>query len=385
MKYKIAVVTGTRAEYGILKPLLYKIKAHTMLELCLFVTGMHLERAYGETVEEIEKDGFSIAYRIPMNLTTGKAEDILASMGSELPQFGHALADCKPDIMVVLGDRYEIFMAAVAAMMSRIPIAHIHGGESTEGAVDESIRHAITKMSHLHFPAAEEYANRIIQMGEQPDTVYNVGSLGVENIRKCKLLMREELVQQFGPAFSGHYIMVTYHPVTLELCPAAVQFENLLQIIRHHPEYNYVFTYANADPQGSVINEMIEAFIRQNRNTAAFKSMGQIGYLSALQFAVMVLGNSSSGLIEAPSFGIPTVNIGDRQKGRIRAETVIDCGYEAEEIEAAFQIAVSDFAKKCKLAKNPYESENTSDKILEILMQKLTDGISLKKKFYDEV
>ena len=383
MAYRIGVVTGTRAQYGILKPLLQKVNKCPEAELCLIVTGMHLQEEYGNTYQEIETDGFAIDYKIPMHLHSDCEKEILKSMASELSQFGEVLEKAALDIMIVLGDRFEILVAVTAAMVCRVPVAHLHGGESTEGNIDESIRHAITKMSQYHFPAAGEYAKRIIQMGENPEHVYAVGALGVENVKNCKLLSREELVQKYGKPFREEYIMVTYHPVTLENHTAGAQFGKLLEIINQHKEFQYIFTYANADPDGRVINSMIDEFAATHTNVLAFKSMGQIGYLSSLQFATMVMGNSSSGIIEVPSFGIPTVNIGDRQKGRMRADSVIDCGYEAEEIEAAFQKALSSFRESCRRVKNPYEGENTSKQMLEIILDILRNGAELKKRFYE--
>lgn len=383
MAYRIGVVTGTRAEYGILKPLLQKLKECPEAELCLIVTGMHLQEEYGNTYQEIEADGFAIDYKIPMQLHSDRETEILKSMSLELSQFGEVLEKAALDMMIVLGDRFEILMAVTAAMVCRVPVAHIHGGESTEGNIDESIRHAITKMSQYHFPAAGEYAERIIQMGENPEHVYPVGALGVENVKNCKLLSRDALAQKYGKQFYEDYIMVTYHPVTLENHTAGEQFGRLLEIINKHTEFQYIFTYANADPDGCVINSMINEFAAAHANVLAFKSMGQTGYLSSLQFATMVLGNSSSGIIEVPSFGIPTVNIGDRQKGRMRADSVIDCGYEAEEIEAAFQKALSSFRESCRKVKNPYEGENTSKQMLEIILDILRTGTELKKQFYE--
>lgn len=383
MSYRVGVVTGTRAEYGILKPLIQKISDNQNMELCLLVTGMHLEEKYGNTYQEIERDGFPISYKIPMDLNSDEEKAILDSMAKELQQFGKVLGEAKLDLMVVLGDRFEILVAVTAAMVCRVPVAHLHGGESTEGNIDESIRHAITKMSQYHFPATSEYAKRIIQMGEDPSHVFNVGALGVENVKKCKLLDREALQERFGQQFGGDYIMVTYHPVTLEDHSARRQFENLLEVIQSHSEYNYIFTYANADPDGAVINQLIDSFSEENDNVIAFKSMGQIGYLSALRFASFVMGNSSSGLIEVPSFGIPTINIGDRQTGRMKADSVIDCGYEVSEIEEAFQKALSPFHEKCKTVKNPYEGENTSEQIIQKLEEILTQGTKLKKHFND--
>lgn len=383
MSYKIGVVTGTRAEYGLLKPLLQKISQDKNLELCLIVTGMHLERQFGETYKEIEADGYPISYRIPMNLDSDKENTILSSMGMELASFSQVLQAAGLDMMVILGDRFEILIAAVAATVFRIPIAHLHGGELTEGAIDEAIRHSLTKMSFLHFPATAIYAKRIIQMGEHPSRVYAVGALGVENIKNCRLYDRMQLSEKLGQLFCEKYVIVTYHPVTLESNTAEMQFRNLLEVIGYNDEFHYVFTYANADPDGKIINTLIDDYVKQHENAIAFQSMGQLGYLSALRFCEMVVGNSSSGLLEAPSFGIPTINIGDRQKGRIKAASVIDCGYSVRSILDAFIKAKSDFKEFCHDVKNPYEGEGTSEKIIEVIKEFLDKGIEIKKSFYD--
>lgn len=383
MSYKIGVVTGTRAEYGILKSLIEKIYTDERLELCLIVTGMHLESRFGNTYKEIESDGYPIAYRIPMNLDSDAEHNITKSMGIELATFGNVLKDARINMMVILGDRFEILIAAIAATIFKIPIAHLHGGELTEGAIDEAIRHSVTKMSSLHFPATEVYAKRIIQMGEQPFFVHNVGALGVENIKKCKLYSRKQLSEKFGELFLEKYVMVTYHPVTLESDSAGQQFKNLLEAININSDFNYVFTYANADPNGTIINILIEDYVNKHKNTLAFKSMGQIGYLSALQFCEMVVGNSSSGLIEAPSFGIPTINIGERQKGRVKAKSVIDCSYSVCDILNAFDKAKSDFKLFCHDVKNPYEGTKTSEKIIMIMVEFLDKNVGIKKSFYD--
>ncbi len=380
---KIGVVTGTRADYGILKPLIKRINYDSRLELCLIVTGTHLEDKYGNTVREIETDGFPVAYRIPMKMDSCGEKDVVRSMAIELAGFSEVFFHTKADCVVVLGDRFEALIAAVAATVYRIPIAHIHGGELTEGAIDDVFRHSITKMSSLHFPATKIYANRIIQMGEDPGKVFHVGALGVENIQNCRLYHRTELARIFGDIFLNQYVMVTYHPVTLEADTAERQLDHLLRVIEQHEEFGYIFTFANADPGGIRINKRISDFAATHKNMLALKSMGQTGYLSALKYCEMVVGNSSSGLLEAPSFGIPTINIGDRQKGRIRADSVIDCGYEMEHIADAFEKATSDFKYFCRNVINPYEGENTSGDILEIMVSELNKGINLKKQFYD--
>ena len=382
MKYKIGVVTGTRAEYGILKPLIEKIYKCKDLELCLIVTGTHLEEEFGNTYKEIENDNYPISYRIPMNLKSDSKKNNVESLSKELNLFGTVLNSANPDMMVVLGDRYEILVAATAALIFNIPIAHIHGGEITEGAVDDAIRHAITKLSYLHFASTEAYAKRIIQMGETPERVFNVGALGVENIKKCKLLEHDELVTKYGSIFEQNYIMVTFHPVTLEEETSKKQFAQLLNVIDRHKEYNYIFTYANADADGKIINEMIDEYVLKNTNCVTYKSMGQTGYLSAIKYCTFVIGNSSSGIIEVPSFEKPSVNIGSRQKGRIKAESVIDCNCTEKDIELAFNTAVS-YKERFHNIVNPYEGEDTSDKILEIILNTLKGKIDMKKHFYD--
>lgn len=381
---KIGVVTGTRAEYGLLKPVMQKINQDSELKLCLIVTGMHLEAHFGDTYRQIEKDGFTIHCRNPMGLTSDTPYGATRSMAIELDGFAGIFEMEKLDMVVVLGDRYEILIAATAAMIYRVPIAHIHGGELTEGAMDDAIRHAITKMSAIHFASTKEYAERIIQMGEQPERVFCVGALGVENIKETALLERKEVCDKYGEIFRENYMMVTYHPVTLEGNSAGWQFENLLKVLSGHGEYHYIFTGANSDPEGNVINKMIENYVNEKKNAKAFVSMGQTGYLSALKYSSAVVGNSSSGIIEAPSFCIPTVNIGMRQKGRIRAGSVIDCGYLAEEIEEAFQKATTEaFLAECRICTNPYEGEHTSDRIISGIKSFLNEGNGTSKRFYD--
>ena len=382
---KVCVVTGTRAEYGLLKPIIEKVHQSEELTLQLVVTGMHLSPEFGLTYKEIEKDGYPICTKIEMLLSSDTTVGITKSMGVALMGFADCFEQQRPDILIVLGDRYEIFMAVSAAMIARIPIAHIHGGELTEGLIDEAIRHSITKMSQLHFTTTEEYRNRVIQLGEQPSRVYNVGALGVENIKNIKLLEKAELERQLGFTFSDKTILVTYHPVTLENATSKEQFENVLNVLEKHKELKIIFTKSNSDTDGRIINQMIDEFAKVNpERCVVFTSMGQLRYLSALQFCTAVMGNSSSGIIEVPSFGIPTINIGERQRGRVCAETVINCGNGTEEIEEALQQALSvEFRNAIHYCKNPYEGENTSEKIIEIIKHSLNQGIEVKKKFYD--
>lgn len=382
---KICVVTGTRAEYGLLKPVIKRIQKDSELELCLVATGMHLSPEFGLTYKEIEEDGYTINRKVEMLLSADTPSSIVKSMGVEMISFADVYEQEKPDMVVLLGDRYEIFVAAAAAAIHRIPIAHIHGGESTEGAVDEAMRHAITKMSMLHFPSAEMYRNRIIQMGEQPERVFGVGALGVENIKSLRLLTKSELEESIQFLFDKTTVMVTYHPVTLEAYTAEKQFENLLNVLRKHQELKIIFTKANADTDGRIINQMIDKFVSENADRSiAFVSMGQLRYLSALQYCAAVIGNSSSGIIEVPSFGIPTVDIGDRQKGRVRAQSVIHCETIEEEIEKAVDIALdSEFREEIKDIKNPYEGMETSKRMIEEIKKYLKQKVTLKKCFYD--
>ena len=382
---KVCVVTGTRAEYGLLKPVIDKIDKSKELELQLVVTGMHLSTEFGLTYKEIVEDGYPITSKVEMLLGSDTPVGITKSMGVALI----GLADCfdinKPDIVVLLGDRYEMFVVAAATMVAGIPIAHIHGGELTEGAVDDAIRHSITKMSQLHFASTEEYKNRVIQLGEQPQTVHNVGALGVENAKTVKLLSKEELENELDFQFRNPTIMVTYHPVTLEKMTSEKQFGEILGVLDKHKEISVIFTKANADTDGRIINRMIDDYVSVNRNRCrGYTSLGQKKYLSALQFCDAVVGNSSSGIIEVPSFGIPTVNIGDRQKGRVHAESVIDCENDIKQIEMALINALSpEFRNKIAVVKNPYEGERPSAEIVEMISKAVNEGISIKKQFYN--
>jgi len=382
---RVGIVTGTRAEYGLLRPVIERVQRADDMELRLIVTGMHLEAAYGNTQEEIERDGYPVAHKIPMHLSSDQPASLVRSMSTELAGFADVFERDATDILVVLGDRYEILPPVIAATMFQIPIAHIHGGELTEGMIDDAVRHAVTKMSDLHFTSTETYRRRVIQMGEQPSHVFCVGALGVENIQRVARLDRKTLCEKFGGHFAHPFVMVTYHPVTLEHHTAERQFQNLLEVVEHHPEYRYIFTYANADADGAVINRMIEAYVAAHPEQAvAVVSMGMVGYLSALSYTTMVLGNSSSGIIEAPSFHIPTVNIGNRQLGRVRAASVIDCGYREDEIEAAFVRAVSsEFRALCRKTKNPYEGTETSATIVSKLREFLQTYRGEQKYFYD--
>ena len=386
MQRKICVLTGSRAEYGLLYWLMKEITCDPVIELQLVVTCMHLSAEFGFTYREIEKDGFTISRKVEMLLSSDSPVGVAKSMGLGMIVFAEAFHDLKPDILVLLGDRFELLAAASAALIAGIPIAHIHGGEITLGAFDEAIRHSITKMSHLHFTSTDEYRRRVIQLGEHPHSVFNVGALGIENVRRLSLLSKEELVGEIGFDMGEKCLLVTFHPVTLEHGMAEEQFSNLLDAIDGFPDIRTIFTKANADTEGRVINRMIDDYVGKNKQKAvSFTSMGQIRYLSALKCVDAVVGNSSSGIIEAPSVKTPTVNIGDRQKGRVRAGSVVDCEPRREDIARSLrQVLSPEFREKVDGISNPYEKEDTALAIKETIKRHPLDGILLKA-FHDVI
>ncbi len=380
---KICVVTGTRAEYGLLYWLMKEIKDDEKLELQLVVTGMHLSPEFGLTYKEIEKE-FLINKKIEMLLSSDTSVGVSKSMGLAQISFSEAFDELKPDIVVLLGDRFEIFSAAAAAMISRIPIAHIHGGETTEGAFDEAVRHSITKMSQLHFVATETYRKRVIQLGETAENVFNFGAPGLDNIYKLKLLSLPEFEDSISFKLSKKNLMVTFHPVTLENGTAENQFKQLLLALDGLDDTHIIFTKANSDTDGRKINFMIDSYVAANSGkSVAFTSLGQLRYLSALQYVDAVVGNSSSGLTEAPSFNIGTINIGDRQQGRIKAESVIDCEPNQAMISVALNKLYSpEFRNSLPTASNPYGKGGASKKIADTLRTFSLSNI-LKKTFND--
>lgn len=382
-KRKICVVTGTRAEYGLLYWLMKEIEADSALSLQVIVTGMHLSPEFGLTYKEIEKE-FQINKKIEMLLSSDTPVGISKSMGLAQIGFAEAYEELRPDIIVLLGDRYEIFAAASAALIARIPIAHLHGGETTEGAFDEAIRHSITKMGHFHFTANEEYRTRVIQLGENPNRVFNVGGMGIENIHRLKLLTREEFEASINFKLAEKNLIVTFHPVTLENSTAKDQFKELLLALDERDGTHIIFTKANSDTDGRVINQMIDSYVNQNQNkSVAFDSLGQQRYLSALKFMDAVVGNSSSGLAEAPSFKIGTLNIGDRQAGRMKASSVIDCDPTRTSISDAFMKLYSkEFQDSLKDTKNPYGEGCASKEIVSVL-KTAELGSLIKKEFYN--
>jgi UDP-hydrolysing UDP-N-acetyl-D-glucosamine 2-epimerase len=384
LKRKICIFSSTRADYGLLKGLLKEMEERPAIELQLLASGMHLSPEFGTTIREIRADGFNPHETVEILLSGDTPTAVCKSMGLALMGYGEALNRLKPDMVVVLGDRFETFCMAGASQVCRIPVAHIHGGETTEGAFDEAFRHAVTKLSHLHFAGCEAYRKRIIQLGEAPDRVFNVGALGVETLHRTKLLDRRQLGESLDFSLTDPYFLLTFHPVTLEESTAQKQFQAILDAVSGFPDIRVIFTKANADTDGRVINRMMEDYVRQHpRQCLALSSMGSLKYLSALKYTSAVIGNSSSGIIEAPSFKIPTINIGDRQKGRIQADSILNCPPETLAIRDTINIALSQpFQERIKTTENPYDKPGTSSTIATLLEKTDITGI-LKKKFHD--
>lgn len=380
---RITVFTGTRAEYGLLKPLIQEIQKSEILELQLLVTGMHLSPEFGYTVNQIVDDGFPIAKKVECIVSSDSAAGVTKSIGLALIGFADALEELKPDLAIILGDRSEMLAAATASMIANIPIAHIHGGDTTEGAYDEGIRHSITKMSYWHFPSTEVYRKRIIQLGEAPDRVHNVGAISLDSIKNLKLLNKQEFEEAINFKLGGKNILITYHPVTLEKNSPKDQFSTILEALNELlPSANLIFTYANSDKGGRIINKMIEEYVMRNKdNSIAYKSLGQLRYLSALQFMDAVIGNSSSGVVEVPYFNIPTINIGDRQKGRIAPLSVLHTPCKQKDILSSLKKAFDpSFLASIRHQEQVYGSGNSTEKIMQVISSPIT---SIKKKFYD--
>lgn len=385
MKKIISILTATRAEYGLLRPLIERLIGNDSFEVRIVVTGAHLSPEFGLTYREIENDGFPIDEKIEILLSADTPASISKSMGLAMISFADYFSRIKPDLLIVLGDRYEALAVAATAMNQRIPIAHLYGGETTEGAVDESIRHAITKMSYLHFTSTEEYRRRVIQLGEAPERVFCVGAVGIENIKKVKLMTKPELEESINFRLDKPYAVVTYHPVTLENNNSKEQVIALLGACAAFKNMKFIFTKANADADGRIINRLLEDYTATGGNAIVVSSLGMVRYLSSLKNAAMVIGNSSSGLVEAPSFGIPTINIGDRQRGRLQSDSVINCAPTQEEIIKAMNLALSEeFSAKARNTANPYGDGRVSDKIADTIERFLIENkMELKKTFYD--
>ncbi len=380
---KICIITGTRAEYGLLRWVMQGIKDDPELTLQIIATGMHMSPEFGLTYRDIEQDGFQIDRKVEMLTSSDTSVGIAKSMGLGLIGFADALHELKPDLIVVLGDRFEIFSAVSAALVARIPVAHLHGGEATEGVIDEAIRHSITKMSHLHFVAAEEYRKRVIQLGEQPDRVFLVGGLGIDNIKRLALLDRTALERSLNFKFWQKNLLITFHPVTLETATASEQMAELLAALAELTDTQLIFTMPNADTDGRVMIRMVEEFVAKHTNARAYKSLGQLRYLSCVSHFDGVVGNSSSGLAEVPSFRKGTVNIGDRQRGRLQATSVINCEPTCQSIVTAVKKLYStDFQGSLSKAQNPYGEGGASEKILQIVKSVGLCDL-LKKHFYD--
>lgn len=383
MSRKICVVTGSRAEYGLLRFVMQGIREERLLELQVVATGTHLSPEFGLTYREIVDDGYDIARRVEMLLSSDTPTGLAKSMGLGLIGFADALAELKPDLLVLLGDRFEVFPAAAAALVARVPVAHISGGETTKGAFDESIRHSITKMSHLHFVAAPRYRDRVLQLGENPENVFLVGGLGADCVRMTQVLDRAELEERLDFEFAPRNLLVTFHPVTLDEESSKGQMIELLAALSSLDDVGLIITLPNADTDGRVLVGVIEEFVRGRSNARAYTSLGQERYLSCLHHVDGVVGNSSSGLTEVPSLHKGTVNIGDRQEGRLKASSVIDCVPERQSIVKALRMLFSEgFQESLSTVRNPYGEGGASARIVQVLRDHPLEAI-LKKTFHD--
>jgi len=385
LKKNVCIVTGSRAEFGLLKRLIKKINSSKDMDLFLVVTGMHLCDEFGYTCSEIEKEGLPIDQKIEIQLSSDTKTGMTISMGLGVISFANYFKNKRPDVLIVLGDRYEIFSSVIAAAFTQIPIAHLHGGETISGVIDEFIRHSITKMSILHFVTCDEYRNRVIQLGENPETVYNVGAMGIENVLNTDLLTIEELENDLNFSLKDSYAVITFHPLTMEHNTAANQVKELMNAIDEFPEMNYIITKSNADAQGREINNLWKNYCTNKKNCIFIDSLGSKRYLSLLKESKMMIGNSSSGIFEGPAMRIPTVNIGNRQKGRIMADSIICCETKKNDIIIAMRKALTpQFKESASKVINLFGDGNTSDKIINILQEKLfKENITTDKIFYD--
>ena len=383
---KICVVTGTRAEYGLMSRLIRLINDSDKTRLQLIATNMHLSPRFGNTYQEIEADGIKIDKKVPIidDNAPDTAVETLRSMSRALSGFAEAYAKLNPDLIVALGDRYEILAAATAALIERIPVAHLHGGEITEGAYDDAIRHSITKMSHLHFTSTEEYRRRVSQLGEQPERVFNVGALGVENIKKLPLMSKGEIEKEIDFKIDDNTILVTYHPVTLGNRTAKDDIDDFIAALEDRQDLRVIFTMPNSDTGGQLIVDAINGFVTRNaERTKVYKSLGVLRYLSVMKQVAAVVGNSSSGLLEVPSFGIPTLNIGDRQNGRIAAESVYNCAPDKESVlNGLTKVLSKEFRELAFAVRNPYEKANTAEEIFKVISTYPLDRL-VQKRFYN--
>ena len=383
MNRKICVVTGSRADYGLLRLVMKGIEEERGLTLQIIATGMHLSPTFGLTYKEIEGDGFKIDQKVECLSSSDSPVAIAEATGKALLGCAKAIDELKPDLLLVLRDRFEIFAACSAALLARVPIAHIHGGEVTAGAYDEVFRHSITKMSSIHFVATEEYKKRVIQLGENPSTVHLVGGLGVDAIKELELLSKDEIEQNLGIKFASKSLLVTFHSATLEAQTPEEQIHELLAALSDRPEVTLIFTMPNADTGGLEIMRQIKHFVENNQNSYAFESLGQLNYLSCLAIVDGIVGNSSSGILEAPTLRVGTINIGDRQLGRSQSASVINALVNKESIENALQrLFSSEFKQILDTCTSPYGEGGASEKILRILGDFNFDK-NLQKSFYD--
>lgn len=380
---KVCVITATRAEYGLLKPLMQLIKESDQLQLQIIATGAHLSPEFGLTYKNIENDGFVIDEKVEILLSSDTPASIAKTMGLAMMGMADVLPRLNPDLIVILGDRYEMLSIASAATIFKIPIAHLHGGEITEGAYDDAIRHSITKMSHLHFTSTEEYKKRVVQLGENPENVLNVGAIGLDNIRDLKLLSKEELEADLDIKFRKYNYQVTFHPETLGSLSSAEQFQNLLNVVEKQEDSFFVFTKANADTDGRIINQMIDDFVKKHPNTAkAFSSLGTLRFLSTVKVCDAIVGNSSSGILEAPSLFTPTINIGDRQKGRTQASSIINVDNSESGISSGFESVKKIIAEdELSEVKNPYDNGGAAKEILNKIIE--YKNLKTNKSFYN--
>tara|TARA_Y100001970_G_scaffold219769_1_gene269733 strand:+ start:18223 stop:19389 length:1167 start_codon:yes stop_codon:yes gene_type:complete len=387
MKKKVCVLTGARSEYGLLKPLISELDISDYFNLELAVTGSHLSDKHGFTLEEILRDGFKVSYKVEILSGRDSRHAINQAISRTVNKFSQIFENSRPDLLIVLGDRYEALGGAISAMVHNIPIAHIHGGEVTEGAIDEAIRHSLTKMSFLHFVATEKYRNRVIQLGEDPKRVFNVGGMALDSIQDIQYLSKDQLEDDLSFKFKELSFLVTYHPVTLDKFEDTIEIDTLLRCLESFPDASFLFTMPNADPGNKVIRKRIKNFVKHHNSSIYVESLGQQKFLSCLSFVDGIIGNSSSGLLEAPNFNIGTINIGDRQKGRERAASVIDVqAKELEIVEAMNKIISQEFKDSIKLQKNPYGVPGASKKIINIIQdffQINKEEVSLVKRFRD--
>jgi len=383
MSRKICVITSGRADYGLLRWVMQGIKDDPQLTLQVIVTGMHLSKTFGQTYKDLEIDEFHIDKRIELPIDNDSVQGISDSISVAVSEFTKAFKPLSPDLILILGDRFEIFSAACAALVSKIPVAHLYGGEVTSGAYDEAFRHSITKMSHIHFVANDTYRNRVIQLGENPSRVFLTGSLGVENTRRIEILKKDRIEELLKVKFKSKSLLVTFHPTTLDSETPENQFIQLLKVLTELKDTTIIFTLPNADTGGQKIITMIQNFVEKNSHSFSFASLGQQLYFSIISQVDGVIGNSSSGIIEVPSLKKGTINIGDRQLGRLQDATIINCQPESNQIRAAIEsLYTDDFKKKLEISSNPNDNRDVSDKMIKILREISLDGI-LKKRFYD--